>query len=75
MYQIIKYAAEHGMNVLVQYKNDEDIIKIQVSKKDGVSSYAVDSIIYGIGSFTLEPNQIIFNRVVSMVEKLERSLG
>jgi len=69
MRDIINYVKERGLSIFIHYINDEDVIKIQVSKKDGVSTYTVDSYLYN----SVWPDEsLMLNAVKTMVRKLEK---
>lgn len=67
MKEIIHYAKERGVDISIRYINDEDAVKIQVSKKDGISVYTVDSILYNC----VWSEEILLNRIKTIVSKYE----
>lgn len=67
MEELFEYGKEHELNILIHYINDKDIIKIQVSKKDGVSTYTIESFLYESCMWSEEQ---LLTRVKAMAQKL-----
>lgn len=75
IYEIIKYVSSHYMDILFNYSNEEDLFKIRVSVKRGVSVYAVDRVMYGVEILnTLNQTDVLFDYVKEMVESLEKTV-
>lgn len=64
--EIFDYVKERGLSIFIHYINDEDVIKIQVSKKDGVSTYTVESFLDGC----IWSEELLLARVKTMAQKV-----